>query len=598
MGEEKKEIAIPLSDLIANSGNHGNCDLSKILVSRIQDPKYDENNRLIVEFPIIIENIRQPFPSLQPITLSISIQNIVFTESFKLQAKYEEWNKIYIKLHIRNSKFNQLNILHSTVVQFECYHSEFSFLSLSQSTFTNLIIGNSNKIVRSDFYRIKALSFFINSTKFQGVFQCLGSTLDNVKINECTFEDECLFYKPIYENSECKLTGVNKDSFTNNTFKKKVIFTGCELDTVHFTKTKFEGEADFKDSTLTNCDFSFTRFMGEADFKRVKFHGKNIFEYTQFNDRGAFKGAYFDNDPEFNKLILGSTSQMYFSQLNKNLDTNENLKPINRFTITDTIINGRMDLDDNNINILDMKGCVIAGTLSRVQFNNITCANWETATLLKNEELKQNNLIRALEYKAEEKELYENELWRKIKHHLQPKRWKCLWKMLQGIYALFLSPLFIIFLCDKKELNKRNLSYTPLENEEPIGKSMFDLISLWLSKIANNHGQSWRRGIVFTTTVWFVCFGMFYIPFPFLYDSVGSYIDTICWLFTSGQFFSNMVEYFNPTNYELLTAYFTDRNVCVGVKFFGTIWYLLGKALIPYGAFEVVQAFRKYNKID
>ena len=353
--------------------------------------------------------------------------------------------------------------------------------------------------------------------------------------------------------------------------------------------------------------------MDEADFKRVEFHGENIFEYTQFNERGAFYGASFDNNPTFHNLILGKESHIYFSKLNKQK------KPIKVFTMRDTIINGRMDLDDNNINILDMKGCVIAGTLSRVQFNNIVCANWETATLLKHEELKIDNLIRALEYKAEEKDLYSqwldykiiNTLLKNVQNTISIYK-KYLKKHKKERYSDIIQTQLECYKDEESKLSekKKNLikRYDIVEKDDDnqVSKAIVQLYfekgSLLLSKIANNHGQSWGQGLLFTSVVWIGCFGIFYLPFVY-YDSsnhlfTGIYWNSIGGLFTSGQFFSNMVEYFNPTNYKLLTTYMTNSNPEWWVKFFGTIWYLSGKALIPYGAFEVVQAFRKYNKID
>ncbi|MDK2817935.1 MAG: pentapeptide repeat-containing protein [Spirochaetota bacterium] len=477
-------------------------------------------------------------------------------------------------------------------------------------------------------------------------------TIQNLNLNVIHIDDtqinQLIVKRSYLNNFYCKSTKDIKNikikniTFDSVTFHKEVFFYGIELNTINFTNSTFKNKADFKNSTLTNCNFSFTRFMGKADFKRVKFHGENKFNYTQFNERGAFYGAYFDSNPTFHNLILGKDSHIYFGEINKCIkDSNDqvidkyikNLEKdlkisiefneqkeefikqkeefikqkeefikqeeefdeqykdlikkhkdsikqeedlitryrsfkrqredfikqiviekivIEKISLTNTIINGRLDFSNDNITTLDMKGCVIAGTLSRVLFAP-KCANWETATLLKNEELKQNNIIRALEYKAEEKDLYENELW--------------------------------------IQLNKKSSI-----------KLITEWLSLWIGKVSNNHGQNWGQGVFFTAIVWFVCFSMFYISFPY-YDINNHFFTGVYWksiggLFTSGQFFSNMVEYFNPTNYKLLTTYITSSNPEWWVKIFGAFWFLLGKALVPYGIFEVVQAFRKYNKID
>ena len=373
-------------------------------------------------------------------------------------------------------------------------------------------------------------------------------------------------------------------------------------------------------------------FLKQADFKRANFKKNIIFNFTQFNERGAFYGASFDRDPTFHNLILGKESHIYFSKLNKQ-DA-----PIKLFTMRDTIVNGRMDLDDNNITTLDMKGSVIAGTLSRVQFNNITCANWETATLLKHEELKIDNIIRALEYKATEKDLYENELWRQLNNKHWFKKMICIIVcfipcvlLLPIILPLSIIKIFItygvkkalciivccilyllllpisfplsimkLFITHKKKDTKNIKERDP--NTKDINNSCIKLItewlSLWVGKVSNNHGQSWGQGVLFTAGVWFLCFIMFYLPNPFLYDSKEDYLNMIYLIFKSGYFFSDMVTYFNPTDYKSLAEYVRTEGAWIGVKILGSIWFLLGKALIPYGIFEVVQAFRKYNKID
>ncbi|MGL5955336.1 MAG: hypothetical protein ACRC0X_01835 [Brevinema sp.] len=92
---------------------------------------------------------------------------------------------------------------------------------------------------------------------------------------------------------------------------------------------------------------------------------------------------------------------------------------------------------------------IVAGILSRVDFNP-ECANYQTATLLKNEELKRNNLIEALKYQAIEKNLYNKTfLWR-----------------------------------------------------ENFGEKL----SILLSKNFHNHGQSWLRALGWTLGIWIFSF--------------------------------------------------------------------------------------------
>ena len=84
----------------------------------------------------------------------------------------------------------------------------------------------------------------------------------------------------------------------------------------------------------------------------------------------------------------------------------------------------------------------------------------------------------------------------------------------------------------------------------------------------------------------------------YLFTGIYIYFQSVWELLASDKFFYNMITYFNPTEYTCLKTYVDNKEISIGVKFLGSIWFLLGKALIPYGIFEVVQAFRKYNKID
>ena len=471
-----------------------------------------------------------------------------------------------------------------------------------------------NSIVNLDFQNLKGINqIFCNASSITHNKDRILSDLtitDIILINselKNTVFDKCEFTNFQLKNDAPKISKLNNCEFLSCTFKKKADFYKATLTDCNFSRTKFEGEADFKETKLTNCDFSFTRFMDEADFKRVKFYGKdNEFRYTQFNGRGAFWGAYFENNPVFYNLILSKDSHVYFGQLNKQKKT------IKLFTFTNTIINGRLDFNEDNITTLDMKGSIVSGTLSRVLFAP-KCANWETATLLKHEELKIDNLIRALEYKAEEKDLYAGML----KHQIIEKQLYDIEYYIKYCRKISKNNLnndleytindYQEYLKSEKKKLKTTYEYISFPNlskeqvqEYNLIKLNFENFSLWLSKTANNHGQSWGQGIWFTTRVWFVCFTLFYISLLGMGDTT-LYYSVFEQKLNFNNYVSLMIKYLSPTDYEMLFNYVksTPSEIIFWcVKIFGIVMYLLGKALVPYGAFEVVQAFRKYNKID
>ena len=516
-------------------------------------------------------------------------------------------------IEFKNEKIQSISIFDSAI----------QYLNFQNKVEINQIICNNSVIT-------------LNKDRILSDLKITDITLINSELKNTVF-NKCEFTNFILKNNDPKISKLNNCQFNTCKFIEDFKASSSTLMNVNFPQTVFEKRAEFVNSKVHGCKFSFAEFKDKADFSYANFYGKNNkFEYIHFKNRGAFYGAYFEQNPIFYNLILDKDSHLYFGRLNriqnykKKQETDEQYKArrekeekqkkteknieIKKLTIENTIINGRLDFNEDNITTLDMKGSIVVGTLSRVLFTP-KCANWETATLLKNEELKQNNLIRALEYKAEEKELYSqwldykiiNTLLKNVQNTISIYK-KYLKEHGKERYGDIIQNQLECYKDEESKLleKKKNLikRYDIVEKDDDnqVSKAIvqlyFDRFSLQMSWAFNNHGQSWLRGICVTTGVWFIFFGLFYIPFPFLYDSVEIYTDTICKLFTSGQFFSNMVEYFNPTNYKLLITYITSSNPEWWVKFFGAFWYLLGKALIPYGAFEVVQAFRKYNKID
>ena len=479
-----------------------------------------------------------------------------------------------------------------------------------------------NSIVNLDFQNLKEINqIFCNESS---ITHNKDRVLSNLKITDITLINselkntvfnKCEFTNFILKNNDPKISKLNNCQFNTCKFNEDFNAKFSTLTEVSFSQSTFTKRAEFVESEIYNCNFSFAEFKNKADFSYANFRGKNKkFEYIHFKDRGAFYGAFFEENPVFHNLILEKDSHLYFGQLNKiheykkKHETDAKFKTrrekekqegktekdirINTFTIKNTIINGRLDFNEDNITTLDMKGSIVVGTLSRVLFDPI-CANWETATLLKNEELKQNNLIKALGYKAEEKDLYEYELWIQLNN----KNW--FMSLLLILYVLLLPialPLSIIkIFVTPKNYNTQEI---PLTKKSGI-KLITEWLSLWIGKVSNNHGQSWGQGIFFTAGVWFVCFGMFYLPSLLIAFHDKNYLMLLWDTLNSNVFFANILDYLNPTNYTVLKEYFVSKTWYMRIsEIIGMFWFLLGKALVPYGIFEVVQAFRKYNKID
>ena len=305
-------------------------------------------------------------------------------------------------------------------------------------------------------------------------------------------------------------------------------------------------------------------------------------------------------------------SYLVFRYINCRQDQGSNIvEPIfiqgfekSQISIINTVIDKRIDFSNVHIAKLNLKGSNVTGTLNRINLK-AESKNWETACILKNEELKRNNTIKALEYHAEEKEHY------------------------------------------MKELKKK-------------GK-IVDLMSLMLSKIVNNHGQNWFQALCFTISVPVFAYTLFSLPndlfVPILLSELGlvavvSFIaffklisklcekinlritsilgkklgglcniisnmifnkqTLLCTFYLSsigilfhlgiepidlGTHLGELIDYFVPTSYNPLKSYVKGISIR-GILFLTTCGisvYMVGKIALPYGIYEVYKAFRKYR---
>ena len=304
-------------------------------------------------------------------------------------------------------------------------------------------------------------------------------------------------------------------------------------------------------------DFNYTTFSKKVDFYNIAFIGIVFFWDTTFNQDITFRYTTFEQDLIFQEIIFNRKAlflnikfkqTIEFNGITMNMDINnlifnniysDNLIRKHFYTpkdstiaITNTVINGRIDFNYVHIAKLDLQGSNVTGILNRINLK-AKSKNWETACILKNEELKRNNTKQALEYHAEEKDLHRKDSWKNHKYG--------------------------------------------------------EWLSLLLSKIVNNHGQSWFQAFCFTLVVWILCFSIFYLPNPCKYWYYWVY------LFEKGIYTAELFQYFVPTNYDQIIEYVKISELDLPIKFGGVLAYILGKIFVPYGIFEIIKAFRKYR---
>lgn len=388
------------------------------------------------------------------------------------------------------------------------------------------------------------VAYFSDST-FSGDADFRGSTFSGeAHFSFSTFSVKANFSSSTFSGDadfSASTFSVDAD-FSFSTFSGKANFSLSTFSgEANFSYSKFSGEANFSFSTFSGeANFSRSTFSGEANFSYFTFSGEVNFWRSTFSGKVNFDNIHFKENKEkdrisikFDNIKLEDNSYISFNNINYDDETKEFTESKNsKIEIINTLIKGRVDFNNVGINEINFEGSNIMndGVINRINFE-ASPLNSDTACILKNEELKKNNTIKALKFKAIEKDLYLKELIAKKEKTLQTRA---------------------------------------------------EILSIKLSKLSNNHGQDWFRAVLFT-----LGFGFLFFSLAYLFISDVNIYNIKC-LFTS--FF--MKDYFNyliPTNFELI------KNVHQNTNILFYIFYILGKIAISYGIVEIVQAFRKLN---
>ena len=257
-------------------------------------------------------------------------------------------------------------------------------------------------------------------------------------------------------------------------------------------------EATFKKKVL----FNESEFKGKVNAWKMMFLDDVTFKWSDFRKKANFSELKAENGlVEFHGSNFESNAYFY----------------------------------DSEINELDLKTSVVDNGLFFLG-TKINTLNRETARIIKNEFVKQNNKIESLKYHAREMEAYKAEL---------------------------------------------------TENKEPY--SCWDYWILKLNKCSNDYGLNPGTGIKFTLSVSLVCFFVYYLslkeyPITFSLDS------TIPETFSSwGTVASHFIEFINPTHKaSFLIDYIGSWSIFI--DYFSRI-------IIGFGIYQLIQSFRKYGRV-
>lgn len=332
----------------------------------------------------------------------------------------------------------------------------------------------------------------------------------------------------------------NQFNFSKCIFEHKVEFSGSE-----FKANAYFGECVFKESlSLNSC-----KFRKKARFHKSHFQNGFRINNATFYDLADFWSSIFDKVIIFYKTdFLGTTVFSNVTFYQNALFTYTLIEKLVIFS--GTIFNAGLDLSLSILaGELSPFGIKLGDFISEEDTDNgldydLMVSNnglipdknkRETFRILKNYYQKENNHIDYLPYAR----LEVNTLTQQL----------------------------------KKKVQKGKLSIRPIQ----------DYIILGLNSLSNNHGKSYFRGILFT-----MLSGWLFFYFSLMATETYSFGCDNLW-----ESFEGSVKYY----FSFLTpTHKTNHMDELSPKNWFYVWDFLGRAVIAYGIYQTIQAFRKFKK--
>jgi hypothetical protein len=304
--------------------------------------------------------------------------------------------------------------------------------------------------------------------------------------------------------------------------------SNCEFGNINFNDATINKHVRFYDCKFTgNCNFVNTKFLDLADFwnstfnlpisfYKTDFLGTTVFSACTFKENVLFTYSLFDK-----KIIFRGATFLKGLDLSLAINSGE----YNFFNISLNNFSSTKHLNETEYNDM-IEGCVIP-TINK------------------------------------------KETFRIIKQHFQNNG-----DDLEYVKYLRLEkkPIFEIITTDFKK-TKRNQFWNYIHH-------IFDIISLSLNRVSNNHRNSYSLGILFTISAGLLFFWFSVLSFPdyqFQWNPSKWYMDN---------FWKNYLTFMNPTHDVEIFKEFRPT----GWTYFWQTW---GRIFVGYGIYQTVQAFRK-----
>ena len=343
------------------------------------------------------------------------------------------------------------------------------------------------------------------------------STFKTEIISWSNTEEEALIYVDDCTFNETVSLGERNYIFIavhGSTFNKNLSIADASIDNLDFRGCKFEDTVEIRG--LKNVKL--------ADFSRSTING--LFLFSRWGDeRLCFEKEVNIN---FSHIYLAPSGYLIIRDINERGKKNGNFK-FNSANILGTVV-----FTDVYVNSLDLEYSSIVGNFNveKVEIDNY--ANSQTLVKLKNEAIKKNDTIKALEYKGEEMKKYRREL-----------------------------------------------------KEKGTFKNLKERFLITLNTCSNNNGQSWTRGLLFTLS-WAVFFCLLLncgvessdkLYFYYGWDGWDSYKIIL-------ERFLAVINIFD----------FDNKSETLNLTLFGNYLFFISKIFVGYGIYQTIAAFRKHGK--
>lgn len=338
---------------------------------------------------------------------------------------------------------------------------------------------------------------FLNSAKFKSAI-----FYDSVEFNSAVFKRDTFFDTTKDFNNN--LNG----SFKDVEFEEKIVFYNRHFGKVSFENTRFNKLIDFWGATFhNNVNFLKTDFLDTCVFSNAIFKEKAVFQYSKIANNLILRDAKFD-------------AGINLSQVNF--------------------------IDNGNINIFRViiNDFSTSSPKNNDDWENISASEKrETFRILKNEAIKQNNKISALDFHAKEMQSYYDELKSE----------------------------------SKKERTERKIRNTSVEKA-----------ILTLNRWSNGYGLRPDKGFIFT--IFYTALPLFILYWlslpnkPIVFTTETTVFHTFKAIgFVLGEF----AQFINPTHALDFMKVIGDWSILID---------LISRIFIGFGIYQTIQAFRKYGR--